>query len=77
MENSNDREFCGIRLKIIQNHTKSRLKFRKFQFISKPKTNLMKTQRSALLNTKTNKSKSKSFNIFQDLQAEIWTASSK
>ncbi len=37
-------------------HTKSRLKFRKSRIISKPKTNLMKTQRSTLLNTKSNKS---------------------
>jgi hypothetical protein len=37
-------------------HTKSPLKFRNSRIIFKPKTNLMKTQRSTLLNTKSNKS---------------------
>jgi hypothetical protein len=36
-------------------HTKSRLKFWKSRIIFKPNPNLMKTQRGALLNTKTNK----------------------
>ncbi len=44
-------------------HTKSPLKFRKSRIISKTKTNLMKTQRSTLLNTETIKSSSKNFNI--------------
>jgi hypothetical protein len=39
--------------------------YKNILFISKPKRNLMKTQRGALLNTKTNKSTSKSFNIYR------------
>ncbi len=50
-------------------HTKSRLKFQKSRIISKPKTILVKTQRDALLKTKTNKFKSKNLNLYRKLES--------